>query len=77
MAETTRTASTPTWGALRDGFIATATTAVGAFVLSKTGSPELSQSAQAFSGEAANLVLGSFVGLGVFARKWLADRLAG
>lgn len=70
-----REATAPGWGAIRDGAIATVTTAVGAWVLSKTGSADLAQSAQDFAGGLANLVLGAAVGGGVFLRKWAADRL--
>ena len=70
-----RDASAPTWGAIRDGLIAMVTTAAGGYVLTKTGSPELAQAAQSFSGDFANVGLGLFVALGVFGRKHLSEYL--
>ena len=71
-----REATAPTWGALRDASIATVTTAAGAWVLSKTGSPEVANAAKEFSGEFANVALGAAVGVGVFLRKLLSDHFA-
>jgi hypothetical protein len=73
---TDRRASTPTWGAIRDGVIAVATTSLGAWVLSKTGSPELAQAAQEFAGGLGNLALGLAVGAGIFLRKVVSEKIA-
>ena len=76
MAETTRQATTPGKGALRDAIIGTVTVAVGGFVMSKTGSPELAEGAGQAGGTIASALIGVLFGLVTFGRKKLMDRLS-
>jgi len=71
-----RPATAPTWGGLRDAALGIVTTSVGAYVLTRTGSPELANASQDFVFQSGNVVLGLSVGLGVFGRKMLSEWLA-
>lgn len=75
MAETTRTATTPAAGGLRDAILATLTVAISSFVIQKTGSPELADVASQAGATVASALIGIAIGLVTFGRKKLMDRL--
>jgi hypothetical protein len=63
-------------GGLRDAAIAAVSTAAGAYILSKTGSPELSNVAQDFTGDFLYLGVGALMGVLTFVRKIAMNKLA-
>ena len=75
-ATTTRTATTPTWGALRDAAVGTVAAAAGAAILGWTGNTEISHAASQFGGTTASVTIGALFGVVTFGRKWMMDKFS-